>query len=315
MDIFINMFLFLNSMGKKRGLMLVFLTALISGISIFINKFGVSGIDSDIFAFSKNLIVAVFLISIILLFRQFNELKKLNKKDWLNLGLIGLIGGSIPFILFFKGLQMTSSLSASFIHKMMFLFVIALAFVFLKEKLNWKIVAGAISLLIGVFLLIKFNFNQDILSFGNLLILTATVLWAIENTYSKHVLKILSGNAVAFGRMFFGSIFILIYLFLFNKTNLLVNLSSNQLLWIVITSVFLLGYVLTWYNGLKYVKVSTAACILLLGTVVTTLLNYILLKQSIDLSQLIGIVFILTGILFLIELSKIKEQLKWKTTS
>ena len=197
---------------------------------------------------------------------------------------------------------------------MMFLFVILFAFLFLKEKLNWKIILGAISLLVGISFLIKFNLNQNLLNIGNLFILIATVLWAIENTYSKHVLKSLSGNVVAFGRMFFGSVFIVIYLIFNGNLKLILTLNSNQVFWIIFTSVFLFLYVLTWYNGLKYVNVSTATCILLIGTVVTTILNYVFLNQSLNLNQLIGILLVLSGAFFSIQISKIKYLLKWKTT-
>ena len=55
-------------MENKKGLLLVFLTAVISGFSIFINSYGVKGFDSSVFTFSKNIVVALFLFSIIIFF-------------------------------------------------------------------------------------------------------------------------------------------------------------------------------------------------------------------------------------------------------
>jgi len=133
---------------SKAGLLLVFLTAIISGFSIFINSFGVKGFDSSVFTFSKNVVVALFLFSIIIFLKQFNELKKLNKKQWLNLIGIGLIGGSIPFLLFFKGLQMATGAAAGFIHKTIFVYVAVFALLFLKEKLTKSIFIGALLLLV-----------------------------------------------------------------------------------------------------------------------------------------------------------------------
>ncbi|MBT4175080.1 EamA family transporter, partial [archaeon] len=95
-------------MDKKRGILLVLLTAIISGFSIFINKLGVQGIDPYIFTFLKNTLVAVFLFSIIILAYQYKKLKQLKLKQWFQLALVGLLGGSIPFLLFFKGLTLTS---------------------------------------------------------------------------------------------------------------------------------------------------------------------------------------------------------------
>lgn len=305
-------------MDKKSGVLLVLLTAVISGFSIFLNKFGVSGINSGIFAFSKNIVVSIFLISTIFLFNQFNELKNLKRRGWLNLILIGLIGGAIPFLLFFRGLQLTSSASASFIHKSMFLFVILFAFLFLKEKIKKNVAVAAILLMIGIFLLIKFSLNQNFLSAGNLLILIATVFWAGENVLSKYALKELQSNIVAFGRMFFGSLFILIYLIATSQFNLIFALNLNQMSWILFSSIFLYLYVFTWYNGLKFVKVSVATAILLLGSVITAFLDYLFSGMVLTLSQSIGILFILVGILFLIGVSQsvaLIRDLKWKITS
>ena len=100
-----------------KKLHLIFLTAIISGFSIFINKFGVSMGNPYVFTFLKNSAVFVFLFSLILLFNEFKHFKKLKKQDWMKLITIGLVGGSIPFLLFFKGLSLITSAKGAFIHK------------------------------------------------------------------------------------------------------------------------------------------------------------------------------------------------------
>lgn len=288
-------------MIEKRGMFLVFLTAIISGFSIFINKFGVKGINSDIFTFSKNIVVAVFLFTLIFSLGNFSEVKKLTKKQWFLLASIGFIGGSIPFLLFFRGLQLTSSAMGSLIHKTMFFYAGIFALLFLKEKLSKKILIPAALLLIGNLIILKinsFSFN-----YGDLLILMATLLWAAENTLSKHVLKELSGNIVAFGRMFFGSLFILIYLIATKEIFLVKSLNVEQMTWIIATSLILLGYVLAWYNGLKHVDVALATSILLLGSPVTTLLNYLFLNAALKINDAVGGMFLLAGISAMIILS------------
>ena len=288
----------------KKGLLLVFLTAVISGFAIFINKFGVAGIDSSVFAFAKNTVVAVFLLSLLLLFKKSSEIKQLTRKQWSYLALVGLVGGSIPFLLFFKGLQITSSSAGAFIHKTMFIYIAILAFLFLKEKLSKAVFTAAALLLAGNFLLLKAsNFAFDT---GLLLIFIATLFWAVENIISKHILKELSGNTVALGRMFFGSLFILAFLFATGKAPLLATITSSQLLWILVSSAMLLCYVTTWYNGLKHVKVSVAASILLLGSPITTLLNFAY-GSAISLNQAAGILLIAAGVfvaVYFIEFSK-----------
>ena len=293
----------------NKGYFLVFLTALISGFSIYINKFGV-GIfkNPEIYTFLRVLLVA-FILGLILVVFDFKKVKNLRKRDWLLLVLIGLVGGSVPFLLFFKGLKITSSAEGSFIHKTMFLWIAILASVFLKEKIDRKFLFGALILLFANSLLLKkFHFLPDR---GDLLILIATIFWAIENTLSKYLLSTsnLDGKTVAFGRMFFGTIFIWIYLIFTGQISEIFVLNLKQINWVLITGIILLFYVLTWYSGLKFIPVSKASAILLLGSPITTILNLIS-GIKIPQREIISGVLIFVGIVTIFGIKKILENLK-----
>jgi drug/metabolite transporter (DMT)-like permease len=277
-----------------KKLHLIFLTAIISGFSIFINKFGVSFGNPYVFTFLKNSAVFVFLFSLILLFNEFKHFKKLKKQDWMKLITIGLVGGSIPFLLFFKGLSLTTSAKGAFIHKTMFLYVVVFAYFFLKEKFNWKIIVASGALILGNLLFLKLSWEP--FNLGDLMILGATLFWAAENTLSKHTLKNVPSKIVAFSRMFFGSIFILMFLVATGNFADLLVLTREQLMWSIIPSVLLGLYVLTWYTGLKDVPVTLASSILLLGSPITTLLNVMHAGITLSLSQVTGIVFLVLGV-------------------
>ena len=293
-------------MESKKGLMLVLGTAVISGFSIFINSYGVKGFDSSVFTFSKNLVVAIALLALILGMGQWKEISRLTRRQWSQLFVIGVIGGSIPFLLFFKGLQLASGATASFIHKTLFLYAAVFAVIFLKEKLSKGLLIGCALLLAGNFVVLmpKLTF-----SFGHLLILIAALFWAAENVYAKHVLKQLSGTMVAFGRMFFGSILLLFFIIAMDKESLLIGMTSAQYGWIGITSLLLLAYVVTYYNGLKLVKVSSATAILVLGSVITTLLDLLFKGTPVTLSQAFGMVLIAAGIVSVVWFSPASGKL------
>ncbi len=286
---------------------LVWMTAFISGVSIFVNKFGVSFSNPFVFTFIKNAIVALLLFSIIMLFRNFKDLRGLQLRDWAILAAIGLIGGSIPFLLFFKGLSITTSAKAAFIHKTMFIYIGLLAFLFLKERFTKTAVLGAGLLLAGNFLFLKMNWQP--LNIGDLMVFGATLLWAAENTISKNVLNRLDSNTVAFGRMFFGSVFILGFLAATGNLTDIVSLTAAQLAWSIVPAVLLFGYVMTWYTGLKTITVTKASVILLLGSPITTLLNIIWTGNMIALQQAAGAAMLLLGvILFSTSVSKIPNK-------
>jgi drug/metabolite transporter (DMT)-like permease len=288
--------------NEKRGLLLVFLTAVVSGFSIFINKFGVAGIDATLFTFAKNALVAIVLVSGIFLVSS-KDIRQLTRKQWAKLGLIGLVGGSVPFIMFFNGLKIASGVNGAFIHKTMFIFIALGALYFLKEKLSKSMLIGALLLLVGNGLLLKFGWTG--LGIGEALIFGATLLWAVEQLIAKHTLKELSGNIVGAGRMFFGSIFIFVYMAFTGKVGLISTISFSQAGWVLVTSIFLLLYVMTWYNGLKYVNVSVAAPVLLLGSVITTGLNFVFSGAAVSAGQAAGIGMLLVGLVLSVGYTRI----------
>lgn len=281
-------------MLHNKGYLLILSTAVISGFSIFINKFSVSVINPYVFTGLKNVIVAVFLSCLLIFLKDFKIFKTIGKKQWILLAAVGLIGGSIPFLLFFKGLSLTSAAQGSFLHKTMFLYIAVFAAVFLKERINKGFFIGAVFLLAGSALLLKtmpYSFGM-----GDLYVLLAALLWAAENTLSKYILRNLSGRTVAWGRMFFGSIFILAFLAATGQAQLMLGLNSGQAMWTLIASFLLFGYVATWYCGLKYVPVSKAACILLLGSPITTLLSMLFYGSPAVLKDIISIALTIAGI-------------------
>lgn len=290
---------------RQKGLLLVLSTAIISGLAIFVNKYSVAVINPYLFAWLKNILVALLLCLLLLTYRNFKDFKKLKLKDWGLLVIIGLIGGSIPFLLFFKGLSLTSAAQGSFIHKTMFIYVAVLATIFLKEKLSRWFLAGAGLLLLGNLLFLKtiaFSIN-----FGDLLVLLATIFWAIENTVSKHVLKNIHPNIVAWSRMLFGSLFILLFLAISGQIGQLAQLNVKQIGWVMITSALLFGYVTTWYRGLKYIPVSLATSVLLFGSTITTSLT-LLSGGGISFKEISATTIIAVGVIIIICFDYLKRR-------
>ncbi|OGZ34964.1 MAG: hypothetical protein A2174_00035 [Candidatus Portnoybacteria bacterium RBG_13_41_18] len=289
----------------KKGLILVFATAIISGFSIFINKYGVVGINAYVFTFLKNISVMLLLGGFILLAKEWRSIIKLTKTQWLRLVVIGFIGGGAAFLLFFKGLSITSAAQGSFIHKTMFVYTMILAVMFLKEKIKKEMLIGGFLLLAGNLLALK-SFNISF-GLGDFYVFLATILWATENIISKYALKDLSGPIVAWGRMFFGAVLIMIFLAISGQLWIIGHLSLEQTLWIEITSLVLFGYVMTWYAGLKHIPVSLATTILLIGSPVTTFLAFVS-SGKINSGEIISGSLIVVGLAFIFLFKKITKN-------
>ena len=133
----------------NKGIQLALLTATISGFSIFFSKLFVSKMDPVVFTTLKNIFVAFVLSGLLFRPALTAQFKKLTRQDWIKLVLIGVIGGSIPFALFFTGLTMTTASTGAIIHKTLFIWVAFLAIIFLREKLTFLQMIGYTLILWG----------------------------------------------------------------------------------------------------------------------------------------------------------------------
>uniref|UniRef100_A0A831Z2E7 DMT family transporter n=1 Tax=candidate division WWE3 bacterium TaxID=2053526 RepID=A0A831Z2E7_UNCKA len=285
---------------REKGILLVGATAVISGVAIFVSKLGLKDFDPALFTWLRNTIVAVSLLGLIAGRKEFGVLRRLTARDWGRLAAIGLIGGSIPFLLFFQGLVLTSAANASFLHKTMFIWAALLAAPLLGERMDRKLLPAASLFLLGNALLLKIFPGGFRFQFGDLLILVATLLWASENVLSKHVLRTIPPRVVALGRMGIGSLIILGVLIATGKITLLGQLTVPHLGWVALTALFPLAYVLTWYAGLREIKVTTATSILLLGSPITTLLVALQSGLLPSFLQVLGMVLIAGGLAVLL---------------
>jgi drug/metabolite transporter (DMT)-like permease len=278
-------------------------TAVISGVTNFLSKISVTVVkDAIVFTTLKNAVVALLLVGIILGAKKWSEIKTLNKRHWLKLIAIGLIGGSVPFALYFTGLTHTSALNASLIHKTMFLWVSLLAIPLLKERMTkWQWVGiGAVAianLFIGGFQGFKFNT-------GELMILAATMLWAVENIIAKLALKDISSLTVAGARMVFGSVALIAFLAVRGGAPAVTHLSSAQWGWTLLVSALLFGYVITWYTALKRAPATYVATLLVPATLVTNALTAIFITHTFPLVQIGSALFVTLGAFLMIKFAK-----------
>lgn len=290
------------------GVLLALATALISGFSNFIMKYSVSVVKNPIvFTTLKNALVAGVFIGIFLLLRKWREIRNLKLHQWSKLMLIGLIGGSVPFILYFTALSQTSAVTASFIHKTLFIWVALMAIPFLKEKLSWLQGAALGLLLTGSIFLGGFSGFQ--LNTAELMILIATILWAIENLIAKHMLQEISSTIIGGFRMILGSLVLSIVVWQQGNLSLISGLNSSQWLWTIIPALLLSCYILCWYSSLKHLPVTIAASLLVPAALVTNVLSAIFISHTFPARELLGAALIIISLGALIY----PIWLKWKS--
>ncbi len=279
-----------------KGIKLAILASIISGFAVFINKIGLNFWDNAYqYTTIKNITAAIFLSSLVILFKKMPELKKLSKATWTKLILIGLIGGSIPFLLFFKALTIVSAPEAAFIHKTLFLWVALFSYPFLKERLSSVQLFALGILFAGVFM---FGAPGEwSLGLGSILALVATLLWAIESIVAKIILKDVSILIVGWARMFIGATFLLVYLAMTNNIFTVTSLSLAQIGWTALVGLTLFGFVTSWYSALKHAPATIVSSVLVISVPVTVTLNAIFITHTFPTALVIPALLMLTGII------------------
>ena len=304
-----------NSRGMSRkavapGILLVLLTVLFSGVSNFVNAQALGqnpAWNSDLFVTLRNVSVALLLVPLVVLLGR-SARTRLTRMDWLKLGTIGLVGGAVPFVLFFRGLQMAGSsgaATATFGYRALFLMAAVFGVVFLHERVSPRLALAAGLLLAGNALLL--SLTAPVWTNGTALVLLATALWAAEYTLSKHALRTVPSGTVALGRMGFGGIFLLAYVVLTGQLGGVAAVTGAQWGWIALSVVLLLGFVTSWYAGLKTVDVNVATAMLVLAFPVTWVLGFLAAKSAFGLPQLAGVVAITLGAALVVGLASLRE--------
>jgi len=290
---------------ELKGTILALATALVSGISVVSNKYFIVDIDTKVFTAIRSIAIGFAFVLMILFSKKKIVVKKL---DWKALAVIGIIGGGLAFMLFFSGLKLTTAGRAGFLHKTLPLYVTLLAVIFLKEKVSRGQLKALLVMLGGLFIMSLSSLTLS-LALGDLLVIAATVLWAVENVIAKKSIKAGSSSLiVSASRMLIGGLFLLAALMLLGDLNALLSLSATQMRNIIISTVLLFLYVLFYYWSLQYINVSKAASLLLLAPVITLIASMIFLSEQPPLLQYCGSALILAGSLFLIKAKGLEEH-------
>ena len=260
-----------NTVGWGIGLALV--TALISGISIFLNgQFIKLFHDPTLLAAVRNGIVGVVLVAIAVASGAIGDLRRLDRRQLAALLAIGVIGGGISFALFFNGLALSSSPAAAIIQKTLFVWVAALAIPLLGERVGVLQVGSLVLLLAGTIVLAPAGSIGT--GLGEAMVLVATLLWSAEIIVAKRLLR---GGVpvplVAAARMAIGSAALFVVVGGTGDVSAVISFGVSQWLAIALTSALLAAYVLTWLGALKRAPATSVTSVLVLGAVVTTILQ------------------------------------------
>ena len=259
---------------RRTGLLLAVGTACISGVAVFLNSYGVRAVgNASVYTTAKNLMAALVLLLVVAAARGRGArlTRPTTAGQWTGLAAVAVVGGSVPFLLFFEGLARASSAQSAFLHKTLVVWVALLAVPLLHERLTaWHgaaivlLVVGQLGLVGGV---------PSGLGSGEAMIMGATLLWSVEVVLAKRLLGGLSSWTVGVARMAVGSVVLVAWTAVRGDLGALLGLDPSAWAWVALTGVILAAYVATWFGALARAQAVDVTAVLVLAAPITALLQ------------------------------------------
>ena len=306
----------MNQTNPRLGYMFAASNAVISGFAIFINTYGVKLFtDSTLYTAMKNGVVGVVLLVPVIFFStQRAEIKRLRGRQWGLLVLLALIGGSLPYVLTFRGFQLSTPTTNALLTHVNFVFVAILAAVFLRERAGWLVWVALAVLLVGISW--GLNLHAVQLNEGGWLILASTVFFAIASIMMKAMLHDMSPVLIMSAKMSLGSLFIFGYVGATGHLGEIAELNGQQWLFVVATGLILLAFTVTAVLALNYCSATAATAIPTAAPIITTML-VVISTQSLKLpaTTLIGLGIILGATLAIVLFGLLHETRETRRAS
>ncbi len=219
---------------------------------------------------------------------------RINKQQFSTLVYIAIVGVLFADLMYFFALTQVSVINAVIIGHMQPIFIILIGFLALKQdKLTIFDYIGILFMLLsGALVTTKTLENLLTLnlgSFGDLLVLSATIAWATTAIAMRKYLREMHAGLITVYRFFFAALFFVIYLMVTS------SISISNIYQVVIGVVAGVGTIL-YYEGLKRIKAAQVSGIELSTPFFAAILGFFILGETVTAMQIVGIFLLFVGI-------------------
>jgi len=262
----------------------------------------------------NQVLAGVILVLILDLVKRIREIKDVSHKDLRILFLISLFTAVFGPLLFLIGLKLTSATNTILIGKSEALLTSLIAVYFLKDKVSWHQVVGALIMFFGIVLIATQTFTLGFsINIGDLLILLSSLLFAIGTVLFKKYAHHVPPEVIVTLRNLFGATILLVLSIFFVKWPIEGSFLSVKFILAMLGMVVLttIGGQWLWYKALELTSATKVSLAGLSSPLIAVIYAVILLGESLSSSQIIGGVAIMIG-LFVLEHHKKKTHSKEK---
>jgi drug/metabolite transporter (DMT)-like permease len=225
-----------------------------------------------------------------------------NRKDLGYFVLLGFLGITFHQWLQSTGLRTAQATTTAWIVATSPIFIALLGWLFLRESLGWRGVAGIALAFVGVLLVVSKGSLESLLAGsaitnGDILILISAPNWALFSVLSRDGLKYHPAARMMFYVMLSG--WVMTSLLFFSGAGLsdIAHLALDGWMGVAFLGVFCSGlaYVF-WYDALQALPASQVGVFIYLEPLVTVLVAAVLLGEPLLLASLVGGAIILLGV-------------------
>jgi drug/metabolite transporter (DMT)-like permease len=281
--------------NKKKAVLLTVVAGFLWGTSFPAIKIGLQYMDAYTFAFLRFLVASIVMLSIALFTKNFSF--HLDKKRLILF--LGVANG-LAYLLQYIGMVFTTASKSSLFINLSAVWVALLSPLLLKEHLGRKKILGVMASLLGV-LLMTTNLDFASLSqgdvIGDLLVISAGVLWAFFMVYNKPLVNDTKNLVQSMLWLLLFTLLPLLPIVPFSAGSV-ASLPLDAWLAIVYTAVFcwVIPYYL-WIKGLKHISAVTSGIVLLTEVIVAVAISSIALGEVLTVVSGAGAIFIIIAIL------------------
>jgi drug/metabolite transporter (DMT)-like permease len=248
--------------------------------------------------------VTLFALLFIITTKKENELN-IKKKNISSLLYIAIIGTILADLLYFYALSNIPVINAVLIGHMQPIFIIIMAYIFLKsDKISKNDLLGIIFMIISGFFVTTRSIDNILLlklgTFEDLLVLISTIAWASTALVMRKYLKNLNAGIITFYRFLFASLFFILY-FIISSNIIKINIFQ-----ILIGIIVAIGTIL-YYIGLKRIKAAQVSGLELSAPFFAAVLGFLILGEKLTILQIVGILLLLAGIYYISKKGEIKK--------
>jgi len=281
---------------------LALLAAFFAAITGILAKIGMENVNSNLATAIRTIIVLIMAFIIVLITDRLHSITMISTKALLFILLSGVATG-ISWLFFFRSLAMGDASKVIPIDKSSVVLTIILSIVVLGEQAVPNIMVGGALIAVGTFVLIGKNEEKKRFTGSQIYIVYAilgAVFAALTAILAKIGIEDVDSNVATFLRTIVILLFSWAIVFFKGNHKEMKAISSKGYLFLILSGVATGLSWLCYFAALAIGKVSVVAPIDKASVVITMILSFVILKEKVTKSKVIGGIIITIGTGFLI---------------